>query len=369
MPPKRKRGTGDDAATETAASTRSTRSSARTSGNASVDVAPATKPKPAAKKSVSKASKKSVITISDGSDEELSEAPPPKKSKTKSTKASTTTKTSKKASRTDEGPKASDLDSEPGPSKASATSVAVAVKPAAPATKAKSTAKIEPYSPARSSALFAKYADDDDSHVITAEGFQRLCTDAEIPLDSCLPMVLSWVLQSKEMFNLTKEEWSKGTDLLKISSLPLLAMLLTDLENLLILGKPSVKKSSSTTKKDEPYDRSTYWKYADDPKGAFLQLYTYCFTLAKPPQSRNIDMGTAVAFWEVLLVPKYPIMAQVVQFVKENEGTYKAANKDLWNMMLEFCNTVQPSLQNYEADGAWPTLLDDFFVWKKAKHA
>jgi len=50
--------------------------------------------------------------------------------------------------------------------------------------------------------------------------------------------------------------------------------------------------------------------------------------------------------------------------------------------MLEFCETIKPSLQDYEADGvrirssffyiptnlcaqAWPTLLDDFAIWKK----
>ncbi|KAJ7090338.1 hypothetical protein B0H15DRAFT_260359 [Mycena belliarum] len=46
-------------------------------------------------------------------------------------------------------------------------------------------------------------------------------------------------------------------------------------------------------------------------------------------------------------------------------GTYKATNKDLWSMMLEFCRTVKPTLQDYEADGAWPTLLDDFVAWRK----
>ena len=51
--------------------------------------------------------------------------------------------------------------------------------------------------------------------------------------------------------------------------------------------------------------------------------------------------------------------------------------------MLEFCQTIKPSLQDYEADGvrmrssflyiptnpraqAWPTLLDDFVIWKKS---
>ena len=54
--------------------------------------------------------------------------------------------------------------------------------------------------------------------------------------------------------------------------------------------------------------------------------------------------------------------------------------------MLEFAQTVNPNLENYETDGvrcvpldhflsessngnekAWPTLLDEFVVWKKGK--
>jgi DCN1-like protein 4/5 len=33
--------------------------------------------------------------------------------------------------------------------------------------------------------------------------------------------------------------------------------------------------------------------------------------------------------------------------------------------MLEFCKTVGPNLDNYEAEGAWPSLLDDFVSWKQ----
>jgi len=35
--------------------------------------------------------------------------------------------------------------------------------------------------------------------------------------------------------------------------------------------------------------------------------------------------------------------------------------------MLEFCKSVQPTLNDYEDDGAWPTLLNDFVSWKKDK--
>jgi DCN1-like protein 4/5 len=56
-------------------------------------------------------------------------------------------------------------------------------------------------------------------------------------------------------------------------------MVVSDLEMLLVQGKPAAK--GSTGKKD-PYDKFAYGRYAADPKAAFQTLYSYCFTLAKP---------------------------------------------------------------------------------------
>lgn len=225
------------------------------------------------------------------------------------------------------------------------------------------TAKFEPYTPARAESLFAHYADEDQPDVIGAEGFERLFTEANISLEGSLPMILSWQLDAKEMFKLTKEEWLKGMASLKICHPSQISIMLNELEDLLILRKPPIKRPPTAT--SNPYERTSYWLYAADTDAAFQKLYSYCFTLAKPPQSRNIEMETSTAFWTVLLVPKYPIMSEVLRFIAEKEGQYKATNKDLWSMMLEFCKTVKPSLQDYEADGAWPTLLDDFVAWKQ----
>jgi len=261
-------------------------------------------------------------------------------------------------------------DDEPGPSKSAKKSSAAASKSkaVAPTKSQPSPSKAEIYTPARADALFKTYADSDDPSVIGPEGFEKLCNEAQIPLDGALPLILAWQLDAKEMGKFTKDEWSKGTESLKIASLSQLTTAVTDLQNLLIWGKPALKRPAASAKKADPYDRSAYWKYADDSKAAFHKLYSFCFALAKPEQSRNIDMETSVAFWSVLLVPKYPLMGEVVEYINE-KGSYKATNKDLWSMMLEFCETVKPDLQDYEADGAWPTLLDDFVAWKKAKEA
>jgi len=250
----------------------------------------------------------------------------------------------------------------PPPTVAPAPTAQPKPKVAAPVKSQSSVSKIEPYSPDRAASLFQKYAAEDEPDAIGPEGFEKLFTDAQLPFDGALPLILAWQLNAKEMAKFTRDEWTKGTESLKISSLSQLAMALTDLENLLISSKPAAK---DTTGKKDPYDKFAYRKYAADPKAAFQTLYSYCFTLAKAENSRNIEMEVSMAFWSVLLVPQYPIMSEVLTFITE-KGTYKATNKDLWSMMLEFCRTVNPTLQDYEADGAWPTLLDDFVAWKKA---
>jgi DCN1-like protein 4/5 len=168
---------------------------------------------------------------------------------------------------------------------------------------------------------------------------------------------------AKDMAKVMREEWVSGTTTLKVSSVSQISLAITELEELLIQGKPPVKVPA---KKDQEYDRTSYFASSTNVKDAFQKLYTFCYNLAKPEGSRNIDMETSVAFWTVLLVPKYPLMGEVVQFINE-KGTYKATNKDLWTMMLEFCENVTPNLEGYDPEAAWPTLVDDFVAWKKSE--
>ncbi|OBZ75667.1 DCN1-like protein 4 [Grifola frondosa] len=232
----------------------------------------------------------------------------------------------------------------------------------------------EPYSATRASDVFKSYVDPDDSTVIGPEGFERLCTDMGISLEGALPLILAWQMHAAEMAKISFKEWEKGTEGLRVSELQTISLVLQDLEDLLLLDKPPIKPptgvAAQAKKKasagSEPYNRAKYYEYARNKDKSFLELYTYCFALAKPPSARNIDIETASAFWSVLVAPRYPIMSDILAFINET-GKYKGVNKDLWSMMLEFCRSIEPDLSNYEADGAWPTMLDDFVLWKNPK--
>ncbi|KAK2460631.1 hypothetical protein APHAL10511_007101 [Amanita phalloides] len=274
-------------------------------------------------------------------------------------------KKSKKASTENSGTKGRGKKQKSGQDEMSKVSSLMTLQPRA-FNNDTNTDRVTKYDPKRSLDLFTAYAQIDDPTLVGPEGFEKLCDDAQIPMDGAMPLILSWQVGAQEMAKLTVQAWTTGMDTLKVSSLLQLNNAVRDLNDLLILGHPPLTRPASKSNKEtkEPYDRTKFWEYAENPDSAFRDFYLYNFSLAKPPPSRNIDIETAIALWSVLLVPRFPLMGEVLAFITD-KGTYKAANKDLWTMMLEFCRTVSTDLEGYDPDAAWPTLLDDFVAWKK----
>lgn len=71
------------------------------------------------------------------------------------------------------------------------------------------------YSEQRAEALFSQFADEDIPDVIGAEGFERLCNEAQVPLDGALPLLLAWQCDAHEMGKIAKQEWMGGTAALR----------------------------------------------------------------------------------------------------------------------------------------------------------
>jgi len=38
----------------------------------------------------------------------------------------------------------------------------------------------------------------------------------------------------------------------------------------------------------------------------------------------------------------------------------KAVSRDVWDQCLEFSREIKPDLSNWEDDGAWPVIIDEF---------
>ncbi|OXB56735.1 hypothetical protein ASZ78_013332, partial [Callipepla squamata] len=80
---------------------------------------------------------------------------------------------------------------------------------------------------------------------------------------------------------------------------------------------------------------------------------------------RSLDINTAKCMLGLLLGKTWSLFPVFHQFLEQSK--YKVINKDQWCNVLEFSRTINLDLSNYDEDGAWPVLLDEFVEWYKGK--
>ena len=95
-----------------------------------------------------------------------------------------------------------EVDPQPGPSKSSQATIE----------ETKDDGTVPSPKPPSIHKIYDKYASEIDSDRMSEEGFETFCGDAHIPMDGPMPLLLSWQFKGKELFQLTREEWSNGVD-------------------------------------------------------------------------------------------------------------------------------------------------------------
>lgn len=181
---------------------------------------------------------------------------------------------------------------------------------------------------------FREYTTPDDPDTLGPEGMEKFCEDIGVEPENVVMLVLAYKMQARQMGFFTQTEWLKGLSELQCDSISKLQIKLDYLRNQL------------------------------NDQHVFKGIYRYAYDFARDKDQRSMDMETAKAMLQLLLGKHWPLYSQFSQFLEQSK--YKVINKDQWCNILEFSRTISNDLSNYDVDGAWPVMLDEFVEWLKA---
>ena len=173
---------------------------------------------------------------------------------------------------------------------------------------------------------------------IQISGIERLCADLKVEVTDPVMLMIAWRMKAATMCVFTREEWTRG---------------------LVDMGVDSIGALRSS------FDELRQQLKDDD---AFRDFYSFCFGFAKEPGYgvRTLPIEVANQMWQLTLADRLKHLKLWTTFLDEKE--VKAVTKDVWDMLLTFANDVHADMSNYDEDGAWPVLIDDFVEWYREKN-
>ncbi|CAE8622212.1 unnamed protein product, partial [Polarella glacialis] len=173
-----------------------------------------------------------------------------------------------------------------------------------------------------------KYKAPTDEDVIRPEGIQELCNDLGVsPMDP-VTLVLSWHCRAEQMGIFTREEFAGGMQRLGCDDVAKLRAKLEELRAQLL-------------------DRVVC-----------KDVYAFTFQFALDQGQRCLPAEMCVEFWKLLLRAHFPLLDIWIGFVEEK--VKNAISKDTWMMLYDLATQVKPDLSDYDENGAWPVLIDEF---------
>ena len=154
-------------------------------------------------------------------------------------------------------------------------------------------------------------------------------------------LFLAWAAEASRMGFFTRQEWKNACRKLRAGTPEYVAAALAPL----------------ATSVDAPRspDFASFFEFA----------FRYCLT---DPSQKIIDLETAGQMLSLALPEGCHHKKAIMEFLA-TQREYKVVNADQWKGIGRFVREVGPGCADFDDDGAWPLLLDNYVEWVRKKNA
>ncbi|GAA5845285.1 hypothetical protein JCM11251_006388 [Rhodosporidiobolus azoricus] len=211
--------------------------------------------------------------------------------------------------------------------------------------KKKPTAKKLPFEQAFP-AWFEHFADEDDAKTMGGEGIEKLFEEMDLSMEGLHPFILAYKVKAPPG---TFGSFAKS-----------------DLE---AAFKPEKIDSSDKLKKSLLAAEKALYSSSPTSPSEFRAFYSFVFPFLKNEGAKTLPPEMAVAVLGVVLAPRFELGKKFVEFATAQGDKFKAMSLDAWTQLFDFCEQVQPDLNGWSEDDAWPSIIDHFVEWKKEQDA
>ncbi|KAJ7516619.1 hypothetical protein O6H91_22G064600 [Diphasiastrum complanatum] len=90
----------------------------------------------------------------------------------------------------------------------------------------------------------------------------------------------------------------------------------------------------------------------------FTLFYQFVFFMCREKGQKSITASTAIEGWKLSLAGRFRLLDQWCAFIQANQR--HAISEDTWRQVLDFSRVVHEDLSNYDPEGAWPVVVDEF---------